>query len=81
MTPAIRANIVASNIATMNACNTARMAAANAAKASRKYESDENEFMFESRRRANELWLWAFGGFIGVLMCFLVYLTIGLFYN
>lgn len=78
MTPAIRAGIVASNIATMNACNTARMAAANSAKES---QESEDEFMFESRRRANELWLWAFGGFIGALMCFLVYLTVGLLYN
>lgn len=77
MTPAIYASIVASNIATMNACNAARIAA-NSAKESRE---SEDEFMFESRRRANEVWLWAFGVFIGVLMCFLVYLTIGLFYN
>lgn len=79
MTPAIRASITAGHIATMNACNTARMAAANSAKVNRRYEEDE--FMFESRRRANELWLWAFGGFIGALMCFLVFLVIGLFYN
>lgn len=77
MTSAIHASIVASNIATMNACNTARMAA-NSARESRE---PEDEFMFESRRRANELWLWAFGGFIGALMCLLVYLTVGLLYN
>lgn len=71
MTPAIHASIMASNIATMNA-------AANSAKKNRE---PEDEFMFESRRRANELWLWAFGGFIGALMCFLVYLTVGLLYN
>lgn len=70
MTPAIHANVVASNIATLTA-------AANSAK----NREPEDEFMFESRRRANELWLWAFGGFIGALMCFLVFLVIGLFYN
>lgn len=70
MTPAIHASIVASSIATMNA-------AANSAR----NRKTEDEFMFESRRRANELWLWAFGGFIGALMCFLIFLIIGLFYN
>lgn len=70
MAPAIHASIMASNIATMNA-------AANSAR----NREHGDEFMFESRRRANELWLWAFGGFIGALMCFLVFLVIGLFYN